>query len=276
VTGNGWLQILLCIALLLATVKPLGWYLARVFQGQPTPISPLVRPIERAIYRVAGVDGDREQSWFAYALAFLAFHLIGMLLFYALLRLQGLLPLNPAGQMGMTPDLALNTAISFASWESYAGETALSYLSQMAGVGVQSFLSAAAGIAVAVALVRGFARHGVATIGNFWVDMTRAVLFVLLPICVVAGLFFAWDGVPQTLHRPVVVATLEGAPQTISLGPVASQEAIKLLSADGRRCVQRAVRPSVRDADGRQQPVGDVADRVAGSGADQRLWADGR
>jgi K+-transporting ATPase A subunit len=174
VTGNGWLQILLCIALLLATVKPLGWYLARVFQGQPTPISPLVRPIERAIYRVAGVDGDREQSWFAYALAFLAFHLIGMLLFYALLRLQGLLPLNPAGQMGMTPDLALNTAISFAtntSWESYAGETALSYLSQMAGVGVQSFLSAAAGIAVAVALVRGFARHGVATIGNFWVDI---------------------------------------------------------------------------------------------------------
>jgi K+-transporting ATPase ATPase A chain len=159
-----------------------------------------------------------------------------MLVLYLLLRLQDRLPLNPAGQAAVSPDLALNTAISFAtntSWQSYGGETTLGHLAQMAGIAVQSFLSAAAGIAVAIALIRGFARHGGSTIGNFWVDATRATLYVLLPICVLAALVFAWQGVPQTFSGPVGAVTLEGAKQTIPLGPVASQEAIKLLGGDG-------------------------------------------
>jgi K+-transporting ATPase ATPase A chain len=235
-TANGWLQILLFLVLLLATVRPLGGYMARVFTGEATPLTPLLRPVEAAIFRTAGVRPGDGQSWFAYAIAFLLFHLAGMLLLYGLLRLQDVLPLNPAHLPGLAPDLALNTAVSFAtntSWQSYGGETTLSPLSQMAGIAVQSFLSAAAGLAVAVALVRGFARTGAATIGNFWVDVTRAVLYVLLPICVPAALFLLWQGVPQTLVAAIDATTLEGAKQTIALGPVASQEAIKLLSADG-------------------------------------------
>jgi len=166
----------------------------------------------------------------------LLFHLVGMLLLYLLLRAQDWLPLNPAGQAALSPDLALNTAISFAtntSWQSYGGESTLSHLSQMAGIAVQSFLSGAAGIAVAIALIRGFVRHGVATIGNFWVDLTRATLYVMLPVCVVAALFLAWQGVPQSLAGPVNALTLEGARQSIPAGPVATQEAVKLLSGDG-------------------------------------------
>ena len=208
----------------------------RVFTGEATPLSPLLRPIETALYRLAGVRSDEEQVWYQYALAFLVFHLPGLLLLYLLLRFQAWLPLNPAGQSAVAPDLALNTAISFAtntSWQSYGGESTLSHLSQMAGIAVQSFLSAAAGISVAVALTRGFARRGSATIGNFWVDSTRATLYLLLPICVVVGLILAWQGVPQTFSGPVTATTLEGAAQAISLGPVASREAVKLLSGDG-------------------------------------------
>lgn len=224
------------LVLLLVMVRPLGGYMQRVFAGEATPLSPLFRPVEAALYRLAGVRPDEEQPWYQYALAFLVFHLPGLLLLYLLLRCQAWLPLNPAAQGAVAPDLALNTAISFAtntSWQSYGGESTLSHLSQMAGIAVQSFLSAAAGISVAVALTRGFARRGSETIGNFWVDSTRATLYLLLPICVLATLILAWQGVPQTFSGPIVATTLEGATQTISLGPVASQEAIKLLSGDG-------------------------------------------
>lgn len=229
-------QLLVWLILLLAAVRPLGGYMHRVFVGEATLLSPLLRPIESVLYRLAGVKPNEEQEWYRYALAFLTFHLPGMLLLYFLLRLQDWLPFNPAGQPPVPPDLALNTTISFAtntSWQSYRGETTLSHLSQMAGIAVQSFLSAAAGIAAALALSRGFARRASTTIGNFWADTTRAILYVLLPICVLASLFFVWQGVPQTLSGPAAATTLEGAAQTIPLGPVASQEAIKLLSGDG-------------------------------------------
>ena len=208
----------------------------RVFAGENTVLSPVLRPIEAVFYRLAGIKREQEQGWFDYALAFLLFHLPGMVLLYLLLRLQDRLPLNPAGLPPVPPDLALNTAVSFAtntSWQSYGGETTLGYPAQMAGIAVQSFLSAAAGIAVAIALIRGLPRHGITTIGNFWVDLTRATLYVLLPICVLAALLLAWQGVPQTFAGPVATTTLEGASQPIPLGPVASQEAIKLLSGDG-------------------------------------------
>jgi K+-transporting ATPase ATPase A chain len=235
-TPFGAAQLLGLLALLLLTVRPLGLYMQRVFAGEPTPLSPVLKPIEAVIYGLGGIKDDREQGWFDYAMAFLVFHLSGMLLLYGLLRLQDILPLNPAGQPAVAPGLALNTAVSFAtntSWQSYGGETTLSHLAQMAGIAVQSFLSGAAGIAVAIALIRGLARHGLSTIGNFWVDLTRATLYVMLPICIVATVLLAWQGVPQSLGGPVAAVTLEGAHQTIPLGPVASQESIKLLGGDG-------------------------------------------
>lgn len=229
-------QFLLLLVLLLASVRPLGGYMQRVFAGETTMLSPLLRPVETLLYRLSGINRNQEQGWFEYATAFLLLHLPGMALLYLLLRLQAWLPLNPAGQPPVRPDLALNTAVSFAtntSWQSYGGESTLGHLAQMAGIAVQSFLSAAAGVAVAMALTRGFARHGIATLGNFWVDVTRATLYVLLPICIAAALFLAWQGVPQTLSGPVTAVTLQGAHQMIALGPVASQESIKLLSGDG-------------------------------------------
>jgi K+-transporting ATPase ATPase A chain len=229
-------QFLLLLVLLLASVRPLGGYMQRVFAGETTVLSPLLRPVEALFYRLAGINRNQEQGWFDYAISFLLFHLPGMVLLYLLLRLQAWLPLNPAGQPPVRADLALDTAISFAtntSWQSYGGESTIGHLAQMAGIAVQSFLSAAAGIAVAMALIRGFARHGIATLGNFWVDVTRATLYVLLPIALLAGLFLAWQGVPQTLAGAVTAVTLQGAHQTIALGPVASQESIKLLSGDG-------------------------------------------
>jgi K+-transporting ATPase ATPase A chain len=232
----GIAELLLWLILLLLTVRPLGGYMHRVFSGEATILSPLLRPVERALHRLAGVRPEQEQEWQTYALSFLAYHVPGMVLLYLLMRLQQWLPLNPAGQAAVPPDLALNTTISFAtntSWESYGGETTLSHLSQMAGVAAQSFLSAAAGIAAALALARGFARRAASTIGNFWVDTTRATLYVLLPICVLAGLVMAWQGVPQTFSGPIWAMTLEGAKQAISVGPVASQEAIKMISGDG-------------------------------------------
>jgi K+-transporting ATPase ATPase A chain len=235
-TIEGWLQIALFVAMVAALVVPLGGYMAKVFEGERTFAHPLVAPIERAIYRLSGVDPTKEQGWLAYALCFLGFHLLGVVVLYGLLRLQGLLPLNAEHFSGMTPDLAFNTAISFVtntSWQSYSPETSISNLSQMLGITVFSFLSAAAGIAVAIALIRGFARNGAATIGNFWVDQTRALLYLLLPIAVVGGLLLAALGVPQTLAATAPASTLEGAHQVITLGPVASQESIKLMSGDG-------------------------------------------
>ena len=213
-----------------------GGYLARVYAGQRTLLHPLIAPVERALYRVAAIKPEVEQNWYRYALSLLVFHALGIIGLFALLRLQSPLPLNPQGQSAVAPDLALNTAVSFVtntSWQSYGGETTLSYLSQMAGITVQSFLSAASGIAVVIALIRGFARRRATTIGNFWVDLTRGTLYVLLPICVIAAVLLLAEGVPQTLSPPAVATTLEGASQVIARGPVATQEAIKLLSGDG-------------------------------------------
>src|SRR5208337_2561503 len=201
-TWLGIAQIAVFTALIAGLTKPLGWYMAQVFAGERTVLRPVLGPVERGLYRVASVDPAKEQSWHDYAFSFLAFNLFGILALYALQRLQFLLPLNPQGMTGVSPDLSLNTAISFTtntSWQSYAGETTLSYFSQMMGITVQSFLSAASGIAVAIALIRGFARRRAPTIGNFWADMVRATLYVLLPICIVASLFLIWQGVPQTL-----------------------------------------------------------------------------
>jgi len=192
--------------------------------------------IEGGFYRLAGVDQSREQSWREYALSLLLFHFVGIVALFVLLRLQAALPLNWQNFGAVAPDLALNTAVSFAtntSWQSYGGETTLANLAQMIGITVQSFLSCAAGVAVAVALMRGIARGSARTIGNFWVDLTRITLYVLLPICVAAAIFLVWQGVPQTLDPFASATTLEGAPQLLARGPVASQEAIKLLGGDG-------------------------------------------
>jgi potassium-transporting ATPase potassium-binding subunit len=235
VTWHGWAQIAIFVVLITAAVKPLGGYIARVVEGGLRLPRPLVA-VENGIYRLSGIDPSAEQDWRTYALSLLAFHLVGIVALYALQRVQNLLPLNPQGLVAVGPDLALNTAVSFAtntSWQSYAGETTLSYLSQMAGITVQSFLSCATGVAVAIALIRGFARRTAQTIGNFWVDLTRITLYVLLPICAVAALFLVWQGVPQTLGPYVDATTLEGVHQALARGPVASQEAIKLLSGDG-------------------------------------------
>jgi K+-transporting ATPase ATPase A chain len=235
-TVTGWLEIALFAAIVGLLTRPLGGYLARVYAGERTPLQPVIAPVETALYRLAGIKPQTEQSWYGYTISLLVFHAAGIIALYGLLRLQSVLPLNPQALTGVSPDLALNTAVSFVtntSWQSYGGETTLSYASQMAGITVQSFLSAASGIAVAIALIRGFARRRSATIGNFWVDLTRGTLYVLLPICVIAALFLIADGVPQTLAPSAEVTTLDGGLQVIARGPVATQEAIKLLSGDG-------------------------------------------
>jgi len=234
-TTQGWAQLAIFGLLTTAMVRPLGGYIERCLGGRST-MARLGVPIENAFYRLAGVNPAQEQGWTEYAIALLIFNLVGIVALYAVQRLQSYLPLNPQNLGAVAPDLALNTAVSFAtntSWQSYAGETTLGYLVQMAGITVQSFLSAASGIAVAITLVRGFARRSATTIGNFWVDMTRITLYVLLPVCIIAALFLIWQGVPQTVHPYVTATTLEGQSQSIALGPVASQEAIKLLSGDG-------------------------------------------
>ena len=232
----GWLQIAVFAATIGLLTRPLGGYLARVYGGERTLLRPLLGPLEQALYRFAGINAEIKQNWLQYTSSFLVFHALAIAALYALLRLQSVLPLNPQNLPSVSPDLALNTAVSFVtntSWQSYGGETTLSYLSQMAGITVLSFLSAASGMAVAIALIRGFARRRSSTIGNFWVDLTRGTLYVLLPICVLAALFLITQGVPQTLAPSIGATTLEGATQTIARGPVASQEAIKLLSGDG-------------------------------------------
>jgi K+-transporting ATPase ATPase A chain len=235
-TVIGWVQIVLFCAVVAALVAPLGGYMTRVFSGENTFLSPIFRPLETALYRVAGVDEKSEQHWLSYTLAMLLFQAAGFVLLYALLRLQAVLPFNPASQSAMAPDLTFNTAISFltnTNWQNYGGESTLSYLSQMLGLTVQNFLSAATGIALALALIRGFARASSRTVGNFWVDVTRCTLYILLPICIVITLALVWQGVPQTLGRYVETTGLEGAHQTIALGPVASQVAIKMLGTNG-------------------------------------------
>lgn len=235
-TANGWLQIAVTLVLVGVAALPLGLYMARVLAGGRTPLSPLLGPVETVIYRLAGVDPAKEQTWLGYTLAVLAFSAAGFLGLYGLLRLQAILPLNPQGFPAVPPDLAFNTAVSFVTntnWQAYAGETTMGHLAQMSGLAVQNFVSAATGIALAAAVTRGFARSGAATLGSFWVDLTRIVLYVLLPLSLVVALAFAVLGVPQTLDGAVEATTLEGAKQTIALGPIAAQEAIKQLGTNG-------------------------------------------
>jgi potassium-transporting ATPase potassium-binding subunit len=235
-TVIGWVQILLYCALIVAITPPLGAYMTRVFNGERTFLSPILRPVELAIYKIAGVDERQEQHAVAYTVGMLLFHLGGLFIIYALMRLQAFLPFNPAEQSAVSEDLSFNTAVSFitnTNWQNYGGESTLSYLVQMLGLTHQNFLSAATGIVLAIALIRGFARHSVRTVGSFWVDITRCTLYILLPICVPYALFLVWQGIPQTLGAYVDATTLEGAKQTIAVGPVASQIAIKMLGTNG-------------------------------------------
>ncbi len=235
-TFQGWILILGFVGILLALTKPVGSWLFALYEGRRTPLHLVLGPVETGFYKLAGIDPTQEQGWRRYALHMLFFNAVLMALTYAVLRLQGVLPGNPQGLSGLAPHLAFNTAVSFTTntnWQSYGGESTMSNLSQMFGLTIHNFLSAATGIALAFALFRGFARRSSATIGNFWADATRVTLYLLLPICVVYTLFLIASGVPQTLAGTVDVATLEGVKQTLALGPVASQEAIKMLGTNG-------------------------------------------
>jgi K+-transporting ATPase ATPase A chain len=235
-TFNGWLQIAIYAVLVILITKPFGGYMTRVFDGERTPLRPVLRPIEVGIYKLCGVREDEEQHWVSYAVAMLAFSFAGFVIMYAIQRLQNVLPFNPAGQDAVSPDLAFNTSVSFltnTNWQSYVPETTMSYLSQMWGLTVHNFVSAATGIVLAIVLIRGFARRSARTLGNFWVDLTRCVLYILLPISIVVGLVFIALGVPENLNAYTEVTTLEGAKQVIAQGPVASQEVIKMLGTNG-------------------------------------------
>ncbi|KMS52556.1 ATPase [Novosphingobium barchaimii LL02] len=235
-TIQGWSLILLFTALVAALAKPMGAWLFALYEGRTTPLHRVLAPVERGFYRLGGIDPGEEQHWLRYGLHLLVFQLALLAFTYAVLRLQGVLPMNPRGLAGIGADGAFNTAVSFTTntnWQWYSGEAALSNLSQMLGLTIHNFLSAATGIAVAFALFRGFARREAKTVGNFWADCTRVTLYLLLPACIVYALFLIASGVPQTLSAQVDTTTLEGARQAIALGPVASQEAIKMLGTNG-------------------------------------------
>jgi K+-transporting ATPase ATPase A chain len=235
-TLNGWLQILFFLLAILLVTPVLGGYMARVFTRQRTWLDPVMRPVEGLIYRATGVDEQREMRWTEYAVALLLFSVVSMLVLYFMQRMQAILPWNPQKFAGVAPDLAFNTAASFTTntnWQAYGGETTMSYFTQMAGLAYHNFMSAAAGIVVAIAFIRGIAQRETETIGNFWVDLVRATLWVLLPICSVGALFLVSQGVVQNLKPYDTVKTVEGAAQTIAQGPVASQEAIKQFGTNG-------------------------------------------
>ncbi len=235
-TLNGWIQIALFCAIVIAITRPVGGFLASLATGSRNVLSPVLGPVERAIYAAAGVKPTESQHWTRYATAMLVFKIFCFLFAYIILRVQTHLPFNPAGQGEITPDLAYNTAVSFltnTNWQSYGGESTMSYASQMLALTVQNFTSAAAGIAIAMAFVRGFAGRQMQGIGNFWVDLTRITLYALIPICIVYTLVLVWQGVPQTLAGSIDATTLEGAKQSIAIGPVATQEAIKMLGTNG-------------------------------------------
>jgi len=233
---TGWLLIALFTLLVILVARPLGAYMFALYEGRRTPLHLVLGPVERGFYRLAGIDPDRDQDWRGYAISVLMFSAFGIGLLYALLRLQGFLPINPTGMGAVPPDLAFDTAVSFVTntnWQSYGGETTMSHLSQMLGLTVQNFLSAASGIAVAFAVIRGFARRETRGLGNFWADLTRITLYLLLPLSILLALAYVALGVPQTLAGSVQATTLEGARQAIALGPVASQLAIKMLGTNG-------------------------------------------
>src|SRR5215472_7892842 len=235
-TFNGWLQIAIYAVLVILITKPFGGYMTRVFNGERTPLHLVFRLIEVGIYKLCGVREDEEQHWVSYAVAMLAFSFAGFVIMYAIQRLQNVLPFNPQGQDAVSPDLAFNTSVSFltnTNWQSYVPETTMSYLTQMVALTVHNFVSAATGIVLAIVLIRGFARRSANSIGNFWVDLTRCVLYILLPIAVVVCLVFIALGMPQNLAAYTEATTLEGAKQVIAQGPVASQEVIKMLGTNG-------------------------------------------
>jgi K+-transporting ATPase ATPase A chain len=235
-TISGWLQIALFSVIVILVTRPIGGYMTRVFNGERTFLSPVLRPVERAVYWCCGVDEKEEQHWLTYAVAVLFFSVVGFLSLYALQRLQWYLPFNPQEQTGVEPSSAFNTSVSFVTntnWQSYVPETTMSYLVQMAGLTVHNFVSAGTGIAMALALIRGFTRREAKTVGNFWVDLTRTTLYVLLPIAIIGALLLVWLGVPQNLGAYTEATTLEGAKQVIAQGPVASQEIIKELGTNG-------------------------------------------
>ncbi|MES2095625.1 MAG: potassium-transporting ATPase subunit KdpA [Pseudomonadota bacterium] len=235
-TFQGWALIALFVAILIALAKPMGMWLFALYEGHRTPLHGVLGPIERGFYKAGGIDPHADMSWRRYAIHMLVFNLALLLLTYFVLRFQDLLPMNPRGYAGLTPDGAWNVAISFTTntnWQWYSGEAALSNFSQMFGLVIHNFMSAATGIALAFALFRGFARREAKAIGNFWADTTRITLYLLLPISIVYALYLIWSGVPQTLAQSIDVTTLEGAKQTLALGPIASQEAIKMLGTNG-------------------------------------------
>jgi potassium-transporting ATPase potassium-binding subunit len=235
-TANGWIQFAIYCVVLLLTVRPVGIYLTYVMERERTWLDPILRPVERLIYRLCGVNAESEMTWRQYAYAVLGFSAISLLLTYAIERLQAMLPWNPQHLAAVGPDLAWNTAASFTTntnWQSYTPESTMSYLTEMLGLATHNFWSAALGICVAIALIRGIKRTQSSTIGNFWVDMTRITLYVLLPACIVYALLLVSQGVPQNLHAYTAVHTVENASQTIAQGPVASQEAIKMLGTNG-------------------------------------------
>jgi len=235
-TANGLIQIAIYFALIALLTKPLGGYMTRVFAGETTPLSPVLRPLERLFYRLSGVDPASDQHWTSYAFAVLLFNFAGFVLLYLMQRVQAVLPFNPQGMDNVAPDLAFNTAISFitnTNWQNYGGESTLGFFVTMAGLTVQNFASAATGIVMAVALTRGFARRSAKGIGNFWADLVRCVLYILLPISILAALVLVWQGVPQNLGAYVEATTLEGGKQVLAQGPVASQIAIKMLGTNG-------------------------------------------
>ena len=235
-TIQGWALIALFVAVLAALAKPVGLWLFALYEGRRTPLHAVLGPVERGFYRLSGIDAESDQSWRRYAVHMLVFQVITVLLTYAILRAQAVLPFNQSHFPGVGPDGSMNTAIAFVTntnWQWYVGESTMSNLSQMLALTLHNFLSAATGIAIAFALFRGFARKQASGVGNFWADITRITLYLLLPVCVIYALYFVLSGVPQTFAMSIDATTLEGAKQTLTMGPVASQEAIKMLGTNG-------------------------------------------
>ena len=278
-TLNGWLQILFFLLAVFVVTPPLGAFMARVFAGQRTFLDPVMRPIERLIYRLTGVDERRGMRWTEYSVALLLFSVVSLVVLYAMQRLQSLLPWNPQGFSGVAPDLAFNTAVSFTTntnWQAYSGESTMSYFTQMAGLAYHNFVSAAAGIAVAIAFIRGIAQKETDTIGNFWVDLVRASLWVLLPIAVVGSLFLVSQGVVQNLKPTTPCRPSKARKQVIAQGPVASQEVIKQFGTNGGGFFNANSAHPVREPDAAHELPGDVRHLRDLRGADLHVRHDDR